>query len=76
MSDSPNAHAKWSKYKIDDEGNLVRGKLALLVAPVYSSQFTKIGRLVVNADILHPRLRNLPREEVPSMCHCWLGPFS
>ena len=41
------------------------GKLALLVAPVYSSQFTKIGRLVVNADILHPRLRNLPRAKIP-----------
>ena len=76
MSDSPDANAKWSKYKIDDEGNLVRGKLALLVALVYFSQFTKIGRLVANADTLRPRLRNLPRKKISSMCHCWLGPFS
>ena len=32
------------KAKIDDEGNR-SGKLALLVAPVYSSQFTKIEDL-------------------------------
>ena len=26
MADSPDANAKWSKYKIDDDGKLVRGE--------------------------------------------------
>ena len=33
MSDSPNAHAKWSKYKIDDEGNLIRGETCPTCGP-------------------------------------------